>query len=252
MGEPKVDKASTTQTNAPDTTGEYRDGNGFIVQVFRTTRRKSADIRVEEGAVSVVVPERTPVERIDQLLLAKRAWVLEKLALQRAITPTSDKHFVSGEAFPYLGRNYRLKVTTGVFQPVKLLQGRLTLQVPASRQQPHMIRNALIRWYKHQAGLKIRQKVRRYAPLVGVEPISVTIKSFKSRWGSCTSDGKLEFNWRILLAPNRMVDYIVIHELCHLIHHDHSPDFWREVSRVMPDYQACRDWLKINSEKLVV
>lgn len=239
-------------TKAKLNEAEYRDGNGFIVEVIRTNRRKSADIRVEEGAVFVVVPDSTTGERIDQLLLAKRQWIIDKLALQREVAPISDKQFVSGEAFPYLGRNYRLKVTTGVFNPVKLLQGRLVLQVPESRQQPHMIRNALIRWYKHQAGLKIRQKVCRYAPLVGVEPISVTIKSFKSRWGSCTADGKLEFNWLILLAPNRMVDYVVAHELCHLIHHDHSPAFWRELARVMPDYQECRDWLKLNSVGLIV
>lgn len=231
---------------------EYRDGNGFIAEVIRTSRRKTADIRVEEGAVSVIVPESTSSERIDQLLLAKRQWINEKIALQREIAPPSDKQFVSGEAFPYLGRNYRLKVNTGVFNPVKLLQGRLVLQVPTERKQPHMIRNALVRWYKHQAGLNIRQKVRRYAPLVGVEPASVTIKTFKSRWGSCTIDGKLEFNWQIMLAPNRMVDYVVIHELCHLIHHDHSPDFWREVARVMPDYQECREWLKVNSGKLQI
>ncbi|MBO1519399.1 M48 family metallopeptidase [Oceanisphaera pacifica] len=244
----KINKLNEADLTKP----EYRDGNGFIVEVIRTARRKSADIRVEEGAVSVVVPEATTVERIDQLLLAKREWIIEKLTRQREVAPISNKQFVSGEALPYLGRNYRLKVTTGVFQPVKLLQGRLVLQVPEGRQQPHMIRNALVRWYKHQAGVKIRQKVRRYAPLVGVEPVSVTIKSFKSRWGSCTADGKLEFNWRILLAPNRMVDYVVAHELCHLIHHDHSPAFWRELARVMPDYQECREWLKLNSGKLQV
>ena len=111
-----------------------------------------------------------------------------------------------------------------------------------------MIRNALVRWYKRQASLKIREKVKRYAPIVGVEPAGVNIKTFKSRWGSCTAKGELEFNWLIMLAPNRMVDYVVIHELCHLIHHDHSPEFWREVMRVMPDYQQCREWLRENSE----
>lgn len=231
---------------------EYRDGNGFIAEVIRTNRRKSVDIRVEEGAVSIVVPTSTPVEKIDQLLIAKRMWIKEKMALQREMAPASSKQFVSGEAFPYLGRNYRLKVETGPFTPVKLLQGRLVVQIPESRQQPHMIRNALIRWYKYQAGLKIRQKVTRYAPMVGVEPDGVNIKTFKSRWGSCTAKGELEFNWLIMLAPNRMVDYVVVHELCHLIHHDHSPEFWREVARVMPDYQKSREWLRENSAGLAV
>lgn len=87
---------------------------------------------------------------------------------------------------------------------------------------------------------------------MGVQPNGVGIKTFKSRWGSCTVQGKLEFNWQIVLAPNRMVDYVVIHELCHLIHHDHSAQFWKEVARVMPEYGECRQWLKMNGEELRV
>lgn len=230
---------------------EYREGHGFIAEVIRTSRRKSADIRVEDGAVSVVVPTSTSTERIDQLLATKRRWIKEKIALHREQAPPATRRFVSGEAFSYLGRNYRLKVETGNFAPVKLLNGRLVVTVPEGSQQPHMVRNALVRWYKRQAEQKLTEKVVRFAPMVGVEPAGVGIRSFKSRWGSCTSRGKLEFNWRIMMAPNRMVDYVVIHELCHLIRHDHSPKFWREVASVMPEYQLCREWLCMSADKLV-
>ena len=229
---------------------EYRDGHGFIAEIIRTSRRTSADIRVEDGAVSVVVPASTSTERIDQLLTAKRRWIKEKIALHREQAPPATHRFVSGEAFSYLGRNYRLKVETGNFAPVKLLNGRLVVTVPEGSQQPHMVRNALVRWYKRQAEQKLTEKVARFAPMVGVEPAGVGIRSFKSRWGSCTSRGKLEFNWRIMMAPNRMVDYVVVHELCHLIRHDHSPEFWREVARVMPEYEQCREWLRNNAIKL--
>lgn len=231
---------------------EYREGNGFIAEVIRTSRRKTADIRVEEGEVSVVVPLHTSNEKIDQLLTSKRLWIKEKIALQRELAPASDKAFVSGEAFPYLGRNYRLKVNHGAFKPVKLVHGRLVVQTPEGSQQPQIIRSALVRWYKRQAEQKLREKVARYAPIVGVKPVNVNIRSFKSRWGSCTAKGELEFNWLIMLAPNRMVDYVVVHELCHLIHHDHSPEFWREVMRVMPDYQHCREWLRENSAQMLL
>lgn len=231
---------------------EYLDGRGFIAEVIRTSRKKTASIRVEEGVVSVVVPTNTTTEKVEKLLTDKRTWIKQKIAIQQELSPASGKSFVSGEAFPYLGRNYRLKVTTGAFAPVKLLQGRLVVQVPEGSQQPHVIRNAIIRWYKRQAEQKLQEKVSRYAPLVGVKPTEVSVRSFKARWGSCTPDGKLEFNWLIMQAPNRMVDYVVIHELCHLIHHDHSPSFWYEVQRVMPDYQTHKDWLKENSKDLRV
>jgi predicted metal-dependent hydrolase len=223
---------------------EYRDGKGFIAEVIRTNRRKSADIRVEEGSVSVIVPINTSSEKIDELLSAKRRWIREKINLHQESAPASTKQYVSGEAFAYLGRNYRLKVERGNFAPVKLLNGRLLVTVPQGTEQPHMIRNALVRWYKRQAAQKLADKVERFAPVVGVEPAGVGIKTFRSRWGSCTAKGKLEFNWQIMMAPNRMVDYVVIHELCHLIRHDHSPDFWREMARVMPEYQECREWLR--------
>lgn len=226
---------------------EYRDGNGFIAEVIRTSRRKSADIRVEDGAVSVIVPLNTTTERIDQLLVAKRRWIKEKITLHRESAPISTKQYVSGEAFAYLGRNYRLKVERGNFAPVRLLQGRLVVTVPQGKEQPQTVRNALVRWYKRQAEQKLTEKVERFAPAVGVEPAGVGIKTFRSRWGSCTAKGKLEFNWQIMMVPNRMVDYVVIHELCHLIRHDHSPEFWREVARVMSDYRECREWLRENA-----
>lgn len=231
---------------------EYRDGNGFIAEVIRTNRRKSADIRVQDGAVSVIVPIATSPEKIDQLLATKRRWIKEKLTLHQESTPASSKEYVSGEAFAYLGRNYRLKVEKGNFAPVKLINGRLLVTLPQGSEQPHMVRNALVRWYKRQAQNKLTDKVERFAPTVGVAPAGVSIKTFRSRWGSCTARGKLEFNWQIMMAPNRMVDYVVIHELCHLIRHDHSPEFWREMGRVMPDYQACRDWLREHAFRLRV
>ena len=229
---------------------EYREAKGFIAEVIRTNRRKSADIRVEEGAVTVVVPANTPAERIDDLLTAKRRWIKEKIALHQEMAPASSKRYVSGEAFSYLGRNYRLKVEKGPFAPVKLVQGRLVVSVPQGSQQPHMIRNALIRWYKRQAELKLKEKVARWAPQVGVEPTGVAIKTFKSRWGSCTAKGELQFNWQIMMAPNRMGDYVVVHELCHLIRHDHSPEFWGQVGRILPDYEQSRDWLKHNGHRV--
>lgn len=223
---------------------EYRDGNGFIAEVIRSPRKRTADIRVEDGAVSVVVPTELSAERIDSLLKTKRKWIIEKIALHRNQTPASDRQFVSGEAFPYLGRNYRLKVIKSNFAPVKLVQGRLLVSAPEGSQQPHMIRNALVRWYKRQAMQKLTEKVDRYAARVGVKPAAIQVRSFKSRWGSCTQRGELHFNWQVMMAPNRLVDYVVVHELCHLLRHDHSPGFWKEVERVMPDYMKYKEQLK--------
>jgi predicted metal-dependent hydrolase len=240
---------------------EYIETNGLIAEVIRTSRRKSADIRVEEGAVSVVVPKDLDIERITQLLNDKQQWLKKKLNIQKEATPAGGKEYVSGESFPYLGRNYRLKVLYGAFEPVKLIQGRLVVTVSCAKdsgeEQAQMIRGALISWYKHPAYMKLKEKVKRYTATTcnGIshpEPSSIGIKSYKARWGSCSTKGKLDFNWKIIMAPNRMVDYVVVHELCHLKHHDHSPKFWKEVERILPDYLECKEWLKVNAGSLTL
>ncbi len=231
---------------------EYIESHGFIAEVIRTSRIKTADVRVEEGAVSVVVPKTLESERISQILDDKCLWIRNKIYLHREASPISTKDYVSGESFSYLGRNYRLKVNRGHFKPVKLVQGRLVVTVPKGKEQPHMIRNALVRWYKYHAELRLQEKTKRYSEIIGVEPSGVGIRSFKSRWGSCSSKGRIDFNWKIIIAPNRMVDYVVVHELCHLKHHDHSSRFWKCVESVVPDCLEVKEWLKVNGRGLSI
>jgi predicted metal-dependent hydrolase len=92
----------------------------------------------------------------------------------------------------------------------------------------------------------------RYSPIVGVETNGYKVKEFQSRWGSCTPSGRVDFNWKIIMAPNRVVDYVVVHELCHLKQHDHSPQFWKLVESIMPDYAESKEWLRVNGAGLMV
>jgi len=226
--------------------GEYIQGNGFIAEVIRTSRRKTASIKVDDRVVSVVVPEDLTEQRIAQLLKDKNRWIKNKIAAQQAVTPASEKEFVSGESFSYLGRNYRLKVKRGAFTPVKLIEGRLVATLPNGAEKPHMVRNALVRWYRTQAEPKLIEKTQRCADIVGVEPSAIGIKTYKARWGSCNAKGRIDYNWKLIMAPHRIVDYVVVHELCHLKHYNHSTDYWKQVERIMPEFRQCRDWLKSN------
>lgn len=223
---------------------EYISGNGYVAEVIRTARIKSARLQVEDGVVSIAVPKALETERIEQLLKDKHRWIKEKLYLHQQQQPAPKREMLSGEAFPYLGRNYRLKITTGKLQPVKLLHGRLQVVVPKAMRHEHIIRDMLTHWYRLQAEIRFKEKVKRYASLVGVEPTDVSVKTFKSRWGSCNVKGEIQFHWKIIMAPNRIVDYVVVHELCHLKHHDHSSAFWKSVERIVPDYLECKAWLR--------
>ena len=231
---------------------EYIQGNGFVAQVSRTDRIKSARIKVEEGIIIVVVPRLLSQERIKKLLDDKKLWIKQKIALHPQAKVIHEKQYVSGEAFSYLGRNYRLKVAEGELTPIKLVQGRLAISVPKGSSQSKLVKYALTSWLRTRAELKLREKLIRYSPIVGVETNGYKVKSFQSRWGSCTPRGRVDFNWKIIMAPNRVVDYVVVHELCHLKQHDHSPQFWKLVESIMPDYLESKEWLRVNGAGLMV
>ena len=202
----------------------------------------------------MVVPRSTSTDKVEALVTRKTRWIREKLLLHREHQPPKPKEYVSGECFTYLGRNYRLKVESGAAKSVKLKGGRLVVQVPPSVQKHgQYVQNTLIEWYREHALLKLQDKVQRYSKVVRVSPPScVGIKTFSGRWGSCSTKRNMEFNWKIIIAPNYIVDYVVVHELCHLHHHNHSPEFWKCVERVCTNYQECKDWLKSNAQTFII
>lgn len=113
-------------------------------------------------------------------------------------------------------------------------------------------KQAMEKRYRQAAAEYIPQRVAYYQQFTGGTFKKITIRGQYTRWGSCSSSGTLSFNWRLMLAPPRVLDYVVVHELCHLKHMDHSRDFWNAVAKIMPDYKEHRTWLKINGAQLFV
>jgi predicted metal-dependent hydrolase len=206
---------------------------------------------VNKGNVSVIVPKSLPFENIESLLVKKNRWIKEKMAIQQDVIATKPREFISGESFSYLGRNYRLKIEQGLYPSIKLQQGQFVVSV-CDKEVDNIsaIKQLLVHWYKNHAETKLAKQTHRYAIIIGVNPKSITSKSFKSRWGSCSQGGDIQYNWKIIMAPCRIVDYVVIHELCHILHHNHSPDFWKLVERYCADYIECKEWLKFNGKWL--
>lgn len=225
----------------------------FPVEVIRTSRRKSASIYLDGEGIKVRVPEGISDSYVQDLIVRKSPWIKRKLREAGLATPPRPREFVSGETFPYLGKNYRLKVLEGDTSSVKLQGGYLEAIVSGSLgRKEEQVRSLLVQWYQTHARERLREKTRRYAKILQVEPGSVSVKDYKSRWGSCSIKGDISYNWRIVIAPHRIVDYVVVHELCHILEHNHSPDYWRHVGRVIPDFKECRQWLKQNSKHLQI
>ncbi len=222
-------------------------GFDFPVEVVRTGRKRSASIRLEGELVKVSVPMTLSDNRIRDLVAKRAPWIKIKLKEQSERPVLRPKEYVSGETFPYLGKNYRLKVLSGDAPSIKLRGGYLQATATKTDKDPQQtVRSLLERWYRSHAERRLGEKTERLAKVVGVTPNAVVVKNYKSRWGSCSVKNGITYNWRIILAPHRIVDYVVIHELCHLLEHNHSPRYWKHVERHVPDWKDCRDWLRGN------
>jgi len=224
----------------------------FPFETIRTDRVKSASIDVEDNLVKVTVPKNLSDERIEELIKGRTLWIKQKLALQATAIVSKPKEYVDGEAFAYLGRNYRLKCANGTEESVKLRSGYLNVTIKNGKRNSEHIKAAIEQWYRTKALLRLIDKTNRYSAILKVEPTSINLKDYKAMWGSCSPKGVVSYNWRIILAPHKIVDYIVVHELCHLIEPNHSSKYWKQVRSVIPDYENSKEWLKNNGSSLLI
>jgi predicted metal-dependent hydrolase len=232
--------------------GTLRFGRSTIpYAVERSARRQTLTIAVDvQRGVVVQAPRETTAEKIAEVVRRKAAWVLRRLAdLSDLPAPPPPREFVNGESFLYLGRNYRLKAVQqpgGSAAVVKLRGGRLNVALPdgGTQDRPGWIRGALIAWYKERARQRLTERVALFAERLGDMPPPVFIRDQEKRWGSCSHKGELRFNWRVIMAPLSLVDYVVAHEVCHLKLKNHSSAFWRVLRRLMPDYEQRRERLR--------
>ena len=226
---------------------------GLRVEVVRSIRRTAA-LHIIGSDLQVRVPEYVGDERVAAFLQKKRPWIRSKVAEIQLLPPQRTKELVSGESFPYLGRHYRLKIQEGNQVGVSLSGGYLKATIRPNEQGEHRtlkIQQYLQNWYRNKAQERLKEKTERYAKQIGVSPAAVSVRNFKSRWGSCDKKGQVVFNWNIIKAPHSVVDYVVVHELCHLIHPNHSKEFWQVVSRFDSNYLEHRQWLKVQGDRLL-
>ncbi|MGX9257056.1 M48 family metallopeptidase [Pantoea ananatis] len=215
--------------------------------------RQTTDIVIERnGMITVRPPRRMTPEQVDETVLSKRIWIYRNLAEWRDLNATQvTREWVNGETFLYLGRGYRLQLVAGQKDDLKLKDGRFCLQREIVQQGGDIAaRRTFVLFYKLKGLPRIRSHVAFFAAKVGVNPGKVQIKDLGYRWASCGTSGDLHFHWKCLMAPLSVIDYIIVHELCHLRYRDHSDAFWNEVDKVLPDYQERKEWLRVRGAGL--
>ena len=218
--------------------------------IFRN--RKTLSIEIEAPRkITVISPEGKSEDEIMETVKTKSKWIVQKLFEIREMEYRKrDRQYVNGESFIYMGRNYSLQIVLdekALFPEAKLTRGKFC--ITTSTRDQEMIRQSLESWYKDKAKEKINERINYYQGHFDIKPRKVIVKSQEKRWGSCTKDNQLLFNWKCIMAPSPVLDYIVVHEMCHMVYKDHSKEFWHLLKRILPDYEQRKYWLRDNGVK---
>lgn len=224
-------------------------------QLLPGSSRKSVAIVIErDGKVTLKRPINCTPEQADAVVERKYLWICRNLAKYREINASAVvREYVKGESFLYLNRPYRLALVENQTCDLKIEKDFFCLNSQIIEQGGDAAaKKAFIAFYTEKGKQHFRDRVNYFAPKVGVQhlDLEIKIKTMQTRWASCGK--RLNFNWRCMMASYTVIDYIVVHELCHLIHPNHSKLFWSEVEKVMPDYRERKEWLKKYGASLTI
>ena len=218
-----------------------------IDKLVRSRRKTIALIIERDSSLTVRAPMRVSSDAIEAFVHEHAAWILRKQDAIKAVVDIPSRQYVDGETFLFLGSSYDLKLVRPQ-RPSLNFDSGFYLSYTAQKKGAQVF----TRWYKERALDVISARVAEFAKQYGFSPKQVKISSAKTRWGSCSPDGTLNFTWRLVLAPLDVIDYVVVHELAHLRVHNHSQKFWRVVESILPEYKIQRKWLRVHGEKLTL
>ncbi len=223
--------------------------SGLVFEVRRSDLRKTLGLTVDRaGELVAHAPSETSVEELNRWITKKLLWVHRKLSLKDEVAPkVQAPEYVSGEAFCYLGRRFGLKVVAKQEHPLQFDGTRFILRRDARPAEEHFRR-----WYLLTGTDWLRRRVEQLSLHTARKPERIKVRDLGFRWGSCSQSGVVLFNWKVLQLPVRLVDYIIMHELIHLVEGHHGPAFWNTLGRAMPDWQKRKDALVVQAKDYLV
>lgn len=207
----------------------------------RSARRRSIGLQISDDGLTVSMPVRASEKWLHSVLQEKAGWVVKKLETWQSRQLPAPK-WEDGETILFRGENFTLRLVSGLMRATpQLTEAELIIPVYDTANRRAIVRKVL-NWYKHEAGQVFGECVEHFTPLMNVMPKAVKLTSARTQWGSCTAEGVIRLNWQLVTMPLHLIDYVVVHELAHLLEMNHSPAFWQIVE------QACPDYLKIRGE----
>jgi predicted metal-dependent hydrolase len=219
--------------------------------IRRSDRARRARINVSAEGVEVVVPRRMALRQVVPFVEQKRPWIERTLRRIREAEEEAAVRLVDGGSVPYLGRllELRVRVEPGRVRSFVSMKGEV-LDVAVGSHDVETVRAALESWYRRQARIEVAPRLDAACARAGTRYSRLSIRGQRTRWASCSSEGAMSFNWRLLLAPPEILDYVVEHEVAHLDVLDHSDRFWRLLGSRVPAYREHERWLRRNGPAL--
>lgn len=210
---------------------------------LKRSRRRSIGLRIDDNGLTVNVPMRVSEKWLHSVLQDKALWVVKKLEHWHARKPV-PVCWQDGQKISFIGTTLTLRVVASLFASAPQLSGRELIVHVTDSANEELVEQAVIQWYRREAEILFKQRVAHYVPLMEVNPRSIKLSSARTQWGSCTADGNVYLNWQLIKMPLTVVDYVVVHELAHLVEMNHSPAFWGVVKKACPEYLKLRRELR--------
>jgi predicted metal-dependent hydrolase len=236
-----------------------KPANTFSYQLIRSAKRKTIGLQVKHGKIIIRAPKFVSEQEVANIVDAKSTWLQKKVAEQNIIPYEPDNHYQEASNLLINGELKTLRISYGLFPDVILEQDLIIVTISNRMKtkiidkpelKERQVKKQLEDWLKQQTNNYVDENLSLHAEKIGVLPKLFKVRLYKSRWGSCNSRAELSFSSLLAMTPNWVIDYVIVHELCHLQHMNHSADFWRLVEMNYPNYLLAKTWLKSHQKKL--
>ncbi len=220
-----------------------------INEIIRSKRRSFAIQVKRDGRLIVRAPQKASLKEIKRIVEQKSEWILRKQNLvQQKLTEITPKRYLEGEEFLFLGKKHPLYFKKNPGYSIALSNGSFTIDENYIGHE----RDLFVFWYKIQAKRIFTERAAFYSSQTGLRFSKIKVTNALKRWGSCSSKGNLNFPWRLVMGPAEVIDYVVVHEIAHIRHKNHSKFYWKKVESILPEYKKHEKWLKDNGHLLML
>ncbi len=219
-----------------------------IDRIIRSDRKTFSIEVSQEGIVTVRAPKRSTDRDIDAVVSKNLEWISRKKDdIARKSVHIKKKEYIDGEKFFFLGNLYELQIRDDIDYSFRFNGSAFVVNAGSLIHA----RKLFEQFYRLSARDIIPKRTKQFSAIIGVDVNRISITSADKRWGSCSSRRNLNFSWKLIMAPSKVIDYVIVHEISHLFELNHSPKFWAVVAQLFPEYKTYRHWLKENSNMLV-